>query len=140
MKPDLSLKGFSTRVNELSTEHGCVLRGTKGCHLFQDEGECPRKIYSVHQRIVKTKPFARKCVWCPGIESDVERVCRECEICQLDKIMPPQVPLHLREFPGEPWKRLHIDFAGPFMSAMFMTAVDAHTKWLEVFQMPQITT
>lgn len=53
--------------------------------------------------------------------------------------MPQQVPLHPWEFPGESWKRLHIDFAGPFLNNMFMIVVDAYTKWLEVFRMSQIT-
>jgi len=35
---------------------------------------------------------------------------------------------------------LHIDFAGPFLSSMFMIIVDLYTKWLEVFCMSQITT
>ena len=29
-------------------------------------------------------------------------------------------------------KRIHIDYAGPFMNRMFLVIVDAHTKWLEV--------
>ena len=43
------------------------------------------------------------------------------------------------ESPGESWKRLHLDFAGPFLNSMFMIVVDAYTKWLEVFQMSQLT-
>lgn len=53
--------------------------------------------------------------------------------------MPRPVPLHPWEFPGEVWKRLHIDFAGPFMGHMFMIVVDAYSKSLEVFKMTQIT-
>ncbi|KAK9529796.1 hypothetical protein VZT92_013867 [Zoarces viviparus] len=49
------------------------------------------------------------------------------------------VALHPWEFLGESWKRLHIDFAGPFLNHMFMVVVDSHTKWLEVFRMSQIT-
>lgn len=42
--------------------------------------------------------------------------------------MPRQSPLHPWEFPGDVWKRLHIDFAGPFMGSMFMIGVDAFLK------------
>ena len=31
-----------------------------------------------------------------------------------------------------PWARIHADYAGPFMSKMFLLMVDAHSKWLEV--------
>ncbi len=73
------------------------------------------------------------------IDLDVERSCKECVVCQQEQRMPSQVPLHLWEFPGECWRWLHIDFAGPFLNNMFMIVVDAYSKWLEVFRMSQIT-
>ena len=45
---------------------------------------------------------------------------------------PPRVPAHPWEWPQQPWARLHIDYAGPFMGKMFLITVDAHSKWLEV--------
>ncbi|CAL9686186.1 unnamed protein product [Knipowitschia caucasica] len=70
---------------------------------------------------------------------DVEKTCKQCDRCQLEQRMPRPVPLHPWEFPGEVWKRLHIDFAGPFIGHMFMIVVDAYSKWLEVFKMAKIT-
>lgn len=49
------------------------------------------------------------------------------------------VPLHPCEFPGQSWKRLHIDFAGPFIGHTFMILVDGYSKWLEVFRIPNLT-
>ena len=37
------------------------------------------------------------------------------------------------------WERIHIHYAGPFMSSMFLVVVDAHTKWLEVIPMTTIS-
>ena len=42
--------------------------------------------------------------------------------------------------PLQPWKRIHIDFAGPFQGAMFLVAIDAHPKWPEVHVMKETTT
>ena len=39
-----------------------------------------------------------------------------------------------------PWKRVHVDLAGPIDGEMFMIVVDAHSKWPEVVFMPRITT
>ena len=98
-----------------------------------------KEIHDGHPGIVKMKTIARQYVWWPKIDTDVEKVCKQCETCQLEQPIPRQVPLHPWEFPGEAWKRLHIDFAGPFMGGMFMIVVDAYSKWLEVYRMAQIT-
>lgn len=60
-------------------------------------------------------------------------------MCQLEQKRPQHVLLHPWEFPGESWKRIHLDFAGPFLNNMFMIVVDSYIKWLEVFCMSQIT-
>ena len=36
------------------------------------------------------------------------------------------------DWPDRPWARIHADYAGPFMSKMFLLMVDAHSKWLQV--------
>lgn len=124
-----NLKVFFTKRNELSTEQGCVLWGTRVIVPSKMRKAVLKEIHSGHQSIVKTKALASKYVWWPNLDSDVEQICKECETCQLDQNMPQQVPLHPWEFPGESWKRLHIDFAGPFMNNMFMIVVDSYTKW-----------
>ena len=34
--------------------------------------------------------------------------------------------------PSRPWNRIHIDYAGPFMSKMFLLVIDAYSKWLDI--------
>ena len=36
-------------------------------------------------------------------------------------------PLHPWVWPEAPWRRIDIDFAGPFMGKMFFVVVDAHS-------------
>lgn len=40
--------------------------------------------------------------------------------------------MHQWEWPGKPWSRIHLDYAGPFQSRMFLVIVDSHSKWLEI--------
>ena len=44
-------------------------------------------------------------------------------------------PLHPWAWPEKTWQRVHLDFAGPFQGSMFLIAVDAHSKWPEVYSM-----
>ena len=43
------------------------------------------------------------------------------------------------EWPSEPWSRLHLDFAGPYLGAMYLILVDAHSKWMDVQLMQSIS-
>ena len=52
---------------------------------------------------------------------------------------PKTTPLHSREWPAQPWQRIHIDFAGPFLGTMFLIVVDVHSKWPEVIPMTTTT-
>ena len=42
-----------------------------------------------------------------------------------------EAPLHPWEFPGRPWSRLHIDYAGPVQGKMILVIVDSYSKWNE---------
>ena len=53
--------------------------------------------------------------------------------------MPSSVPLHPWEWPNRPWSRLHLGYASPFMGKMFLVAVDAHSKWLNVYPLNTCT-
>ena len=64
---------------------------------------------------------------------------RNCEVCQVNRKLPPEAPLHPWEWPHKPWIRLHLDYAGPFLGKMFLIVVDAHSNWLEAFPMSTST-
>ncbi|XP_054876594.1 uncharacterized protein K02A2.6-like [Poeciliopsis prolifica] len=118
---------------------GCVLWGTRVIIPLKMRKSVLNEIHSGHQGIVKSKALARKYVWWPNLDHDLEQVCKTCETCQLKQKIPQHVPLHPWEFPGESWKRLHVQHAGPFLDSMFMIVVDSYSKWLEVFHVPHIT-
>ena len=75
-----------------------------------------------------------------GIDKSIEHLVRECESYQSVRNNPSSALLHPWAWPDGPWKRIHVDFAGPLLGSMFMLIVDAHSKWLEVVPMTTITT
>ena len=62
-----------------------------------------------------------------------------CSDCQVNRPMPVQVPLHPWEWPAQPWTRLHLDYAGPFMERMFLVLSDSHSKWVDVIPVKSAT-
>lgn len=139
MDVDESLKAYHSRRYELSAERGCVLWGTRVIIPDKLRETVLKELHVGHQGIVKMKTLARKYVWWPKVDADLERVSRACEPCQMEQKAPRQVPLQPWEFPGQSWKRIHIDFAGPFLGHTFMILVDTYSKWLEVYRMSNIT-
>ncbi len=55
------------------------------------------------------------------------------QTCQEHMKAPANAPLHPWEWPEKPWKRIHIDYAGPFLGHMFLILVNAHSKWMDVY-------
>ena len=90
------------------------------------------ELHETHQGIVKMKGLARGYVWWPGMDSDIEKLVKSCNTCQVIRHFPPTAPL-------QPWSRLHADFAGPFQGHMFLLLVDTCSKWLDVHVMKSIS-
>ena len=95
------------------------------------------EIHEGHTGIVHMKAVARMHVWWPNIDRKIESCVYECDDCQRNSRNPARAPLHPWEQPEKPWKRLHIDFAGPFCGSVWLILVDAQSKWSEVIQMKQ---
>ena len=89
--------------------------------------------------MARMKSVARSYLWWPGLDKELEECVQNCVACQAVKSVPAPAPLHPWVWPDKPWKRVHLDFAGPFMGRMYLIAVDAHSKWPEVIEMTSTT-
>ena len=98
------------------------------------------ELHRDHPGISSMKAVARGYFWWPGLDQDIQDLGAECQTCLAVKHSPTTSVLHPWEWPPRPWQRVHIDFAGPFHSANFLVAVDAHSKWPEVEIMGSTTT
>ena len=78
------------------------------------------------------KSLSHSYVWWPGIDSDIVKRVRGCNMCQMNRPSPSKAPLHPWEYPSRPWARIYIDHAGHFMGKMFLVVIDAHSKWINV--------
>ena len=78
------------------------------------------------------KSLARSYVWWPKKDYEIEEMVKKCQICQELRPTPLAAPLHPWEWPKQPWSRIHLHFAGPFMGYMFLIIIDSHSKWIDV--------
>ena len=129
------MKPYWRRRNELSVQSGCILWGCRVIVPPQGRTIVLQELHRGHPGMTRMKSLARGIVWWPKLDDEIETMVCSCSVCQTQGDSPPAAPLIPWQWLSRPWKRLHIDYAGPFMGHMWLVIIDAHTKWLEVFQM-----
>ncbi|XP_039664152.1 uncharacterized protein K02A2.6-like [Perca fluviatilis] len=133
------LKPNVKRITELSLQDGCIFWGSRVVIPPPGRTWIVEEIHETHPGVSRMKSLARSYVWWPKMDLDLENKVKSCTQCQSNQHMSPPDPLHPWEWPGHPWSRLHLDFAGPFMGQMFLIMVDAHSKWIDAHIMTNIT-
>lgn len=138
-KNDTMLKPFYMRKDELSIDNECVLWDVRVIIPTTLRKSVLNMLHDTHIGAARMKSQARSWMWWPNMDAEIESMVKACFECQLHSNKPSKAPLMPWEWPEEPWHRLHLDFAGPFLGHMFLIISDAHSKWLEVKLMNKIT-
>ncbi|KAL3187796.1 hypothetical protein MRX96_024551 [Rhipicephalus microplus] len=85
------------------------------------------------------KSIARTLFWYPGLDSDIERLVKSCDVCAQASTMPPaQVPASW-PVTADSWSHLHADFAGLVDGHVVLVIVDSETKRIEGVPMKTAT-
>ena len=132
-------KPYQFRSRELSVLDGCVLWGCRIVVPPQGRAAVLDELHETHPGASRMKALARSYIWWPKMDTEIEAVVKTCNICQESRPFPSSAPVHPWQWPSQPWSRLHLDFAGPFMGHMFLIIVDSHSKWLDAHVMSSIT-
>ncbi|XP_014206406.1 uncharacterized protein K02A2.6-like [Copidosoma floridanum] len=133
------LKPYKRRASELALENGCILWGHR---LIVPKSLQPiflKELHSGHMGVVKMKALACSYIWWPRIDEEIEKITKQCELCSTHGPYPPRSELHVWDWPDAPNKRLHADFLGPIGGRMDFIITDAHSKWVDVQEMRDIS-
>ena len=132
------LNPYFTKQNKLSID-GCILWGARVVVCPQGKSKGLTELHEAHPCESCMKALARSYVWWLGMHQEIIKKVKSCNKCQANQSAPAEAPLHPWEWPGLPWSRIHIDYAGPYKGEMFLVVVDAYSKWLEEHHMSSIT-
>ncbi|KAL7853111.1 hypothetical protein SRHO_G00188960 [Serrasalmus rhombeus] len=130
---------YARRQDELSTQEGCILWGGRVVVPQPGRNALLKQLHQAHPGITRMKGLARSYMWWPNIDAEVEALVKACATCQENRNSPPVAPLHPWEVPDKPWRRIHIDYAGPWMGRMFLILVDAYSKWIDAYSVSSST-
>ena len=126
---------FRHREAELSTDHGVVLWGGRAVIPERLRSRVLQELHAGHLGGSRMKQLARRYVWWPGLDSDLETLARSCQACAEKRGAPPRTSLHPWEPTSGPWQRIHVDFAGPVENQYLLVVNDSYTKWVEAIVM-----
>ena len=98
--------------------------------------------------IKKTVDKIQRAFYWPGIQGDVTRYCKSCDVCQktVNKGSVPKVPLEKMPLIDKPFKRVAIDLVGPIGPPSedghryILTLVDFATRYPEAVPLKNIDT
>mgnify|MGYP000229430996 FL=1 len=133
------LNPYFTKQSELSVEDGCVLWGARVIVPPQGRSKKLTELHEAHPGKSCMKALAQSYVCWPAMDQEIVKKVKGCIKCQSNQSAPAEAPLNPWDWPGLPWSRIHIDYAGPYKGEMFLVAMDSYSKWLKVHRMKSIT-
>ena len=132
---DEKLKSYHQKKDEITVDTNCLLWGSRVIIPKTMQQSVLELLHATHMGMVSMKSLARGYVWWPGMDNEIEGIAKRCEACQKNQRKPKASIPHPWVAPSEPWERLHLDFAGPFLGWMWLILIDAYSKWIEIVKM-----
>ena len=117
---DESLKPYHSKHQEITVEGDCLLWGSRVVIPSKHRDHILTELHRDHPGCSRMNSFARSYVWWPDMDKDIEGLAKACMSCQAHKHTPPPATLHPCTWPPKPWRRIHVDFAGPFLGTSFL--------------------
>ena len=133
-----SLKPFYQRKDQLTTDQGCLLWGTRVIIPPALQARLLQELHYTHPGMVKMKLLARSYMWWPRMDGNIEEIVRSCKECAAQRGLPPVAPLHSWPWANQPMKRLHIDFA-EVEGFQVLVIIDVYSKWIEAVPLRSAT-
>lgn len=124
---------FLNRRHELNVHQGCVMWGNKVIIPNVLRDSVLNELHTGHIGTVKWELKLGLIFWWPKLDEAIEFMCKSCEGCKLETNQATADPVHPWSYPGSPWYRLHIDFAGPFKDKMLLIVIDAFQSGQKFF-------
>ena len=86
--PDKDFQPFQLRKEELSVHDGCVLLGSRVVIPEVLRSKMLEQLHQGHPGITRMKALARRFVWWPGMDQQLEQKVRSCVNCQQHQNKP----------------------------------------------------
>ena len=132
--PERSPKGpfgkYWKERGNISLHEGLLMRGSRIMIPQSMQPDVLRYLHDGHQGITKTRAKAADSVWWPGISRDIDKVVRNCAMCE--KYRRERVePMKGFPFPERPWSLIGSDFFD-YGGRKYILVVDYYSRDVEI--------
>ena len=117
--------------DEISTSEGILFKGEKVIVPNSMRIEMLKCIHSSHLGIEKCKRRARDVLFWPGMNSQIQDVVTNCNICNMYQKRNTKEPLLSHETPLRPWSRVGTDIF-ELNGQSYLTLVDYYSGFIKV--------
>ncbi|XP_055605169.1 uncharacterized protein K02A2.6-like [Uranotaenia lowii] len=126
---DPKLKAFHSRRESLSVVNGCIMMEDHVVVAEFYSQRILRQLHWGHQGMERMKAIARSGVYWPNIDNDIQDLVRRCDICASAAKFPPHFQPQPRPRTDGPWKRIHLDYAGPLEAATIRFLLETFARF-----------
>ena len=128
-----TIPSYAHVKDELCTYGEFLLHGTRIVVPKVLQDKVVRLTHEGHQGVVKTKYWLRSKVWWPGMDKDVENLCKVCHGCQVTSSCDPPDLMSRALPPSAPCQDCSADLLGPLPTGeSILVVVDYYSRFLEV--------
>ena len=138
-KKDIDLKPYISIFDNLYIENDVIFHGQRMLVPAKQRARLLDELHTTHIGMVAMKKAARLQFWWPQINSEIEKISKECKGCNRFRKKPSPAPLCSWPFALRSLERVHIDFC-EFKGKMLLVMIDAFSKFIWVHVMNLDTT
>ena len=123
--------------SELVVNKGLLMKADRLFIPIAMRPEILLKIHESHQGILKCKFRAKESVWWIGINSDIEKMIENCDICAKSRNdhAEPMIP---STFPSRPWEKLGSDLFF-WNGHTYLLVIDYYSRFIELSKLGSTT-
>ena len=115
----------------ITVQDGIIYKGGQVVVPTELRGQILQRLHASHQGIQSTLRRARDSVYWPGMTEDVNRVCSQCSICEMDSPALPKEKHLAHSIPQKPWGKVGVDLFR-FKGKDYLLIVDYLTDYFEI--------
>lgn len=117
--------------DEIVSINDVIFKGNKIVVPTKLRPEMLQLIHYNHLGITKCQLRARKCMFWPNINSEIETYIKNCDTCLNFRNSQPKEPLIQTEIPNKPWEVVGTDLF-QFKGKTYLILIDYFSKFIEI--------